>query len=107
MNTTGNRNRDLAEPISIVQKCVILLLRLLLPPHVDNEEAADSLCSEVGQNNSLIEWSAVRLIDESEVAAYEVHALPTRSAIFDAGTTSRSNVCHFYGRVDYRPGGMV
>ena len=98
MNTTGNRNRDLAEPISFAQKCVILLLRLLLPPHVDNEEAADYLCSEVGQNNSLIEWSAVRpdgLIDESEVTAYEVHASPTRSAIFDAGTTSRINVGHF------------
>ena len=45
MNTTGNRNRDLNEPISIAQKCVIGLLRLLLPPHVDNEKAADYLCN--------------------------------------------------------------
>ncbi len=32
MNTTGNSNRDLHEPISFAQKCVIGLLRLLLPP---------------------------------------------------------------------------
>ena len=98
MNTTGNRNRDLFEPISFAQKCVILLLRLLLPPHVDNEKAADYLRTYIGQNNNIIEWSAVRpdgLIDEREVTAYEVYASPTRSAIFDAGSTSRINVGHF------------
>jgi len=44
MNTTGNRNRNrgLDEEISLGQKCVIWFLRLLLPPHVDNEKAADS-----------------------------------------------------------------
>ena len=98
MNTTGNRNRDLSERISFVQKCVIWLLRLLLPPHVDNEEAADFLRTEIGQNNRIIEWVAVRpdnLIDESDVTEYEIYASPTRSAIFDAGTTSRINVGHF------------
>ncbi len=72
MNTTGNSNRDLNEPISFTQKCVIGLLRLLLPPHGDNEQAADYLRSKVGQNDKLIEWAAVRpdnLIDEDEVTA--------------------------------------
>ena len=32
MNTTGNSNRDLSEQILFGQKCVIWLLRLLLPP---------------------------------------------------------------------------
>jgi len=98
MNTTGNRNRDLSELISFSQKCVIWLLRLLLPPHVDNEEAADYLRTKIGQNNKFIEWAAVRpdgLIDESDVTEYEIHPSPTRSAIFDAGTTSRINVSHF------------
>ena len=102
MNTTGNRNRDLAEPISFAQKCVILLFRLLLPPHVDNEKAADYLRAEIGQKNSIIEWAAVRpdgLIDESEVSKYEVYISPTRSAIFDAGTTSRINVGHFMAQL--------
>jgi nucleoside-diphosphate-sugar epimerase len=98
MNTAGNSNRNLSEPISFAQKCVIGLLRLLLPPHVDNEKAADYLRTEVGQNDGVIEWSVVRpdnLIDEDEVSDYEVHSSPIRSAIFDPGTTSRINVGNF------------
>jgi cation diffusion facilitator CzcD-associated flavoprotein CzcO len=98
MNTSGNRNRDLDEPISLGQKFVIELLRLLLPPHVDNEEAADYLRTKIGQNDALIEWTAVRpddLIDESNVTEYEVHPSPIRSAIFNAGKVSRINVAHF------------
>ena len=69
MNTTGNRNRDLDERISFAQKCVIGLLRVLLPPHVDNEMAADYLRTQIGQNNTAIEWVAVRpdgLINEEK-----------------------------------------
>jgi len=98
MNTTGNRNRDLNEPISFAQKCVIGLLRLLLPPHIDNEKAADYLRTKIGQNNQFIEWIAVRpdgLTDENEVTEYEIHPSPTRSAIFNAGKISRINVAHF------------
>lgn len=98
MNTAGNSNRDLYERISFGQKCVIVLFRLLMPPQVDNEKAADYLRTKVGQNDGAIEWAAVRpdtLIDESEVTEYEVHSSPTRSAIFDAGETSRINVGHF------------
>ena len=98
MNTTGNRNLDLSEQISFGQKCIIGLLRLLLPPHVDNEKAADYLRTNIAQTDRLIEWAAVSpdsLIDEVEVTEYEVHPSPTRSAIFDAGTTSRINVGHF------------
>lgn len=98
MNTTGNRNRDLNEPISFAQKCVIRLLRLLLPPHVDNEKAADYLRTQIGQNNKSIEWVAVRpdgLINEGKVSEYEIHQSPTRSAIFNAGKVSCINVGHF------------
>ena len=98
MNTTGNRNRDLNEPISFAQKCVIGLLRVLLPPHVDNEQAADYLRIEIGQNHTFVEWVAVRpdgLINEDVVTDYEIHPSPTRSAIFNAGKVSRINVAHF------------
>lgn len=98
MNTAGNKNRDLDERISFGQKCVIGLLRLLLPPHVDNEKAADYLRVNIGQYDPLIEWTAVRpdgLIDEVSVTEYEIHNSPIRSAIFDAGSTSRINVAHF------------
>ncbi len=98
MNTAGNSNRDLHEPISFSQQWVMGLIRLLLPPHVDNEAAAEYLRTEIGQDNRAIQWAAVRpdnLIDENRVTKYEVYASPTRSAIFDAGVTSRINVAHF------------
>ena len=98
MNTTGNRNHDINEKISIAQGIVIHLLRWMLPPHADNEEAADYLRTEIGQNHKLIEWVVVRpdgLIDQNAISEYTLHTSPTRSAIFDAGKTSRINVGHF------------
>lgn len=98
MNTAGNSNRDLEEPISSGQRFVLGLLRLLLPPHTDNEQAADYLRSSVGANDQFIEWSVVRpdtLLNENSVTPYEIHPSPTRSAIFNAGKTSRINVAHF------------
>tara|TARA_B100000683_G_scaffold276541_1_gene330889 strand:- start:669 stop:1373 length:705 start_codon:yes stop_codon:yes gene_type:complete len=97
MNTTGNRNRDLNEPISPAQKIVIGLIRLLVPPHLDNEKASDVLRLTY-PNGSNVEWVVVRpdgLIDKDKVSEYELHQSPTRSAIFDAGKTSRINVAHF------------
>jgi len=98
MNTTGNSNRDLQEPISFAQSCVIGLLRLLLPPHADNENAADYLRTKIGQRDPAIEWTAVRpdsLTNEDQVTPYEIHPSPIRSAIFNPGTTSRINVANF------------
>lgn len=98
MNTAGNRNRDLEEPRSLGEKAVIALLRLLLPPHVDNECAAEYLRTTIGQRHQQIEWAAVRpdsLIDEVAVSPYKLHPSPTRSALFNAGKTSRINVAHF------------
>jgi len=98
MNTAGNSNRDLAEPISFAEKCVTELLRLLLPPHTDNEKASDYLRTEIGQNDEIVEWSVVRpdsLTNEDKVSEYTLHPSPTRSAIFNPGKTSRINVGHF------------
>ena len=98
MNTTGNSNRDIPENPPYSQRFAISLLRLLLPPHVDNEKAADYLRVQVGQNNYNIEWAAVRpdgLINGDKVSQYDIYVSPVRNAIFDAGTTSRINVADF------------
>lgn len=98
MNTAGNSNRDIPEKISFAQQIVMGLLRLLVPPVVDNEKAAEYLRVEIGQDDPVIEWAAVRpsnLTDESEVTEYETHRSPTLSAIFEHGETSRINVGHF------------
>lgn len=98
MNTVGNRNRGSDERISPAEGGVIALLRLLVPPHADNEQAAELLRAQIGQNDPQIEWVVVRpdsLLNHNEVTAYEVYPSPTRSAIFNPGKTSRINVAHF------------
>lgn len=98
MNTAGNRNRDLDEPVSFGERSMIGLLRLALPPHVDNEQAAEYLRTQIGQNDPHIAWAVVRpdtLTDEEDVTPYEVHPSPVRSALFNPGKTSRINVAHF------------
>lgn len=98
MNTAGNRNGDLEEPISFAQQCVVGLIRAAVPPHADNEDAAEFLRVEIGQADADVEWAAVRpdsLVDEDTVTEYEIYPSPTRSAIFNPGTTSRINVASF------------
>jgi nucleoside-diphosphate-sugar epimerase len=98
MNTTGNSNRDLDEKQTFGEKVVTGLLRRVLPPQADNEAAADYLRMQIGQNDNVIEWVAVRpdgLINEDTVTEYSIHPSPIRSPIFDAGQTSRINVGHF------------
>ncbi len=102
MNTTGNRNRDLNEHISIGEKLVMGLIRLLVPPQSDNEKAADFLRVNIGQKNKLIDWVAVRpdtLIDENNVTEYELYASPIRSTLLNPGKISRINVGDFMSRL--------
>ena len=97
MNTVANSNRDLNEPLPFGQSCLIVLFRLLVPPHPDNEDAADYLRTVVGQKDDAVEWTAVRpsaLIDEEIPSEIEVYPSPTRSIIND-GQISRINVGHF------------
>jgi len=98
MNTVGNRNRDLDERIGFGERLAIGLMWLVLPPQRDNEGAADFLRTEIGQDDPLIEWAAVRpdsLIDADAVTAYALHPSPLKSALFGDGQTSRINVGHF------------
>ncbi|TDI72319.1 MAG: hypothetical protein E2O85_00665 [Bacteroidetes bacterium] len=77
-------------------------LRLLAPPHLDNEMAADYLRTEIGLTDGAVQWAVVRpdgLTNEAEVTEYDVHPSPIRSAVFDAGKTSRINVGHFMAKV--------
>ncbi|MGL1934104.1 MAG: SDR family oxidoreductase [Fibrobacterales bacterium] len=98
MNSTGCQNRDLKEKRICPELAVIGVIRFLVPPHADNEQAGDYLRTTIGQKNSAIEWVAVRpdgLIDSDSITDLEIHPMPTRSPIFNAGKTSRINVAHF------------
>ncbi|HEY6879956.1 MAG TPA: NAD(P)-binding oxidoreductase [Polyangiales bacterium] len=106
MNTTGNRNRDLPEPLALRDRLVLGLIRATVPPHADNEEAADYLRTTIGQRHPKLEWCAVRpdtLFDSPVVDAYDVHPSPTRSAVFDPGKTSRIQVAHFMATLITEP----
>lgn len=98
MNTTGNQNIKAGEEISLAQKITIWLISQLIPPHADNEAAAEYLQAHICESNENIQWSVVRpdsLIDEIDCSEYDIYPSPIRSAIFDAGITSRINVAHF------------
>ncbi len=102
MSTTAYRNKDLHESLSIGEKLVMELIRLLVPPQSDNEKAADFLKLNIGQNNELIDWVAVRpdsLINENNVSEYELYVSPIRSALSNPGKTSRINVGNFMTRL--------
>lgn len=102
MNTTGNKNRDLDEPLSFGDKAILGLVRTFVPPQRDNEAAADALRLGVGRNHPILEWVAVRpdgLIDEKDVTEYTLHPSPIRSAVLNPGKTSRINVAHFMARL--------
>lgn len=102
MSSSGVRDRELHEPVSPAQHAVLWLLRLFVPPHPDNERAADHLRLLVGRDHPRLEWCAVRpdgLVDAEELAPYELHPSPIRSAIFDAGRVARVQVADLMARL--------
>jgi len=102
MNTTAYRNPDSDDRAPIPRRLVIWLLRHLLPPQSDNEQAADYLRIEIGQDHEDIDWVAVRpdtLVDEDEVTEHEEYPSPIRDPVFNARKTSRINVAHFMAKL--------
>ena len=96
MNTVGVPNPDLEEKRTWFERGLLTLLHHSLPPHSDNETAAEHLFRNVGKDNKYIEWCSVRpdsLID-AEVSPYDVKESPT-TGILTGRPTTRSNVANF------------
>ncbi len=99
MNTTACLDLDLHEKQTFAGQIVMSVLRFLLPPQKDNEQAVLYLKRNIGKDDSYIEWIAVRpdtLINEKSVTGYTVHNTLLRNPVFNAGRTSRINVGHFF-----------
>ncbi|MFT5132278.1 MAG: nucleoside-diphosphate-sugar epimerase [Gammaproteobacteria bacterium] len=96
MNTVGVRNPNLEEKRAWFERALLILLRHTLPPHKDNETAAEHLFQNVEKESKHIEWCVVRpdSLINAEVSAYEVNESPT-TGILTGRPTSRSNVAHF------------
>ena len=96
MNTVGVKNPELGEKRAWFERALLFLLRHLLPPHRDNETAAEYLYRNVGKGSKHVEWCSVRpdsLID-AEISPYDIQESPT-TGIFTGRPTTRSNVARF------------
>jgi len=51
MNTVGVQNPDLEEKRTLYEQGLLFLLRYCLPPHRDNETAAEVLYRNIGKHN--------------------------------------------------------
>jgi nucleoside-diphosphate-sugar epimerase len=78
------------------ERAYMAVLRGLLPPARDNQQAADFLAHEIGPGHPSVGWVVVRpdaLVD-GEVSAYETHDGIVGS-LFRADGTRFANVAHF------------
>lgn len=101
MNSDGVANPDGSDPKrTYVERCVIALVRWLVPPHVDNEKSALYL-----YQNPSFDWVIVRpgdLVDKEEEEidykgekAYDVYDHPQGSLFGSGNTSARSDVADF------------
>jgi len=98
MSTSGYQNLLRGETVSWIHKVAIQLLRITIPPHVDNEEAARYLQYNVSASSSQLEWVAVRpdrLVDHQLKTVFSVHPSPLCDPIFSSMESSRINVANF------------
>ena len=97
MGSEGVANPDGSDDVrSIGDRILLGLLRLLVPPVVDNEAATQYLCEVVGKHTPQVQWTIVRpseLID-ADVSRYEIVPKPNGS-LFGAAETSRANATAF------------
>jgi len=96
MNTVGVPNLELHEKRRWFERGVLTLLRWLIPPHNDNETAAQHLHETVGKQSEYLEWCSVRpdSLINAEVSPYDVTESPV-TGLFSGRPTTRSNVARF------------
>ena len=104
MNTVAVQNPDLQEKRRWFERLLITVLRYTIPPHRDNETAAEYLHQVVGTKNQHIEWCAVRpdSLINAEVSPYEINQSPI-TGVFSGRPTARSNVAHFMVELIEKP----
>lgn len=77
---------------SCSERTIISIIRYLIPPHSDNEDAAAYLL-ETLKTTGGVEWSVVRPTDliDGEPTKYQLYDKPIGS-LFGSGTATRANV---------------
>jgi len=84
---------------------VLWILRGLVPPSKDNQRAADFLHDDVGIDDPLVQWVAVRpdSLLEGDVSEYVLHQTLV-SSLFRPDSTNMANVAHFICELLTNPG---
>ena len=93
----GVPNPNLTEQRRWFERGVLTLLRWLIPPHNDNETAAQHLHETVGTQSEYLEWCSVRpdSLINAEVSPYDVTESPVTGLFTGGRPTTRSNVARF------------
>jgi hypothetical protein len=97
MGTVAVTNPEQNEKRSPGERLLLHLLRAVLPPHADNEDAAAFFQTEIRNVHPHIDWVIVRpdsLINDAEGSPYDVVPALVHS-ISKPGKTSRINVGRF------------
>jgi hypothetical protein len=78
-----------------LEKALVWLLRGLLPPARDNQQAANFLHDVIGTNHPFVQWAVVRpdALLEGDVSEYSLHDGLVNS-LFAPGATNMANVAH-------------
>lgn len=87
-----------------LEKLILWVLRSLVPPSRDNQQAADFLFQGIGAAHPFVQWVAVRpdTLVEGGVSDYTLHESLV-SSLFKPDQTNMSNVAHFMGELTVNP----
>lgn len=79
-------------PRTRIERSIIFMLRYLIPPHADNESAAEFVHSQ--RDNSNIEWTVIRPTDlvDGSVTKYELFDKPQGALFGGEDKATRANV---------------
>ena len=91
-----NRPQRLDARRSAFERALLWLIRCLVPPAKDNQQAAEFFLNVLGTSNGFIQWVAVRpdSLQEGDVSDYTVHD-GISNRILSPGRTNMANVAHF------------
>jgi hypothetical protein len=78
------------------ERAIMWILRSLIPPAKDNQQAANFLYGNIGMTNPFLQWVAVRpdTLLEGDVSEYTLHE-GLVSSLFAPDSTNMANVAHF------------
>ena len=78
------------------EKTFVGILRGVVPPAKDNQQAANFLYGEIGTSNPFVQWAVVRpdTLLEGDVSEYTLHE-GLVSSLFAPDSTNMANVAHF------------